>query len=477
MVVASQSDPRALTLHPDRLFPVEASTRALARELYQEVRELPIISPHGHVPISWIADDLPFTDPTSLLISPDHYVTRMLHANGVPLTDLGVGQGPLTDEASRAAFGRLCEHWSDFRGTPVRYWFENQLVDIFGVDLVPSAQTADQIHDAIAATIADPSFRPRALMERFGIQFLATTDDPCDDLADHARVASDDSFAPRVAPTFRPDRYLEPGRADWNELTDNLAQASGVEIGDWDGWVAAMENRRAHFKAHGAISTDHSHLDLGTQTLEPAELARLFSTARAGAIDQVDADRLRRHMVTEMARMACDDGLTMTLHPGVARNHHTPTFERYGTDVGCDIPVQIEATRALQPLLNRYGTHPNLNLVLFTLDETVFSREYAPLAGFYPSVYVGAPWWFIDSPEAIRRFRRATTETAGFSRTSGFIDDTRAFCSIPARHDMARRLDCGFLAELVADHRLTESEAAESAVQLVVHQPTRVFKL
>lgn len=467
----------SLTLHPDRLLPVDPTTRAIARELYQQVVDLPIISPHGHVPAEWIADDTSFGDPASLLITPDHYVNRMLHANGVELSELGVAQGPLDEAAARHAFRRLCEHWTDFRGTPVAYWLSNQFVDIFGVDVVPSAATADQIYDTIAAVIAQPDFRPRALMDRFKISFMATTDDPCDDLAAHARIAADASFAPRVVPTFRPDKYLEPARADWNESIDTLARVSGIEIGDYAGWVAAMENRRAHFRAHGAVSADHSHADLGTERLDDGELASIFAAARAGQVSTEDATRLRRHMVNEMARMSCDDGLTMTLHPGVARSHHAPTLARYGTDVGADIPIAIEATRSLQPLLNAYGTHPNLNLVLFTLDETVFSREYAPLAGFYPSVYVGVPWWFIDAPDAIRRFRRATTETAGFSRTSGFIDDTRAFCSIPTRHDMARRLDCGFLAELVAEHRLTADEAAESAVQLVVDQPTRVFKL
>ncbi|MGJ6981466.1 glucuronate isomerase [Aestuariimicrobium soli] len=467
----------SLELHPDRLFPAEPTTRDVARRLYDQVKGLPIISPHGHVPPVWIADDVPFSDPTSLLITPDHYVNRMMHANGVELSTLGVNQGELDEAASRAAFRALCEHWTDYRGTPVKYWLEDELVSIFGVDVVPSAETADQIYDTIAAWIARDSSKPRALMDSFDIQFMATTDDPCDDLVHHQKIAADASFTRRVVPTFRPDKYLEPFRPDWNELTDNLARVSGVDISSYAGWVEAMENRRAFFKANGAVSTDHSHADLGTIILPSDEAERLFQLARAGRIGEDEATVLRRHMLTEQARMASEDGLTMTLHPGVARNHHQPTFETYGADVGCDIPIAVEATRALQPLLNAYGTSKNLNLVLFTLDETVFSREFAPLAGFYPSVYVGVPWWFIDAPDAIRRFRKAATETAGFSRTSGFIDDTRAFCSIPARHDMSRRLDCGHLAELVVEHRLTEDDAHEVAHQLVVDQPTRVFKL
>jgi glucuronate isomerase len=238
-----------------------------------------------------------------------------------------------------------------------------------------------------------------------------------------------------------------------------------------------MEDRRAFFREHGAVSTDHSHRDLGTEPLEDGEAERLYGQARAGAISTLDGDRLRRHMVCEMVRMATEDGLTMTLHPAVHRNHHPGTFERFGADVGADIPLAVEVTRALAPALARHGTDPNLTLVVFTIDETVYSRELAPLAGFYPSVRIGVPWWFIDAPESIKRFRSAVTESAGFTRTSGFIDDTRAFLSIPARHDMARRLDCGFLAGLVAEHRLTEDEALETAHYLVATQPTEVFGL
>ncbi|GMA18752.1 hypothetical protein GCM10025862_07730 [Arsenicicoccus piscis] len=280
-----------------------------------------------------------------------------------------------------------------------------------------------------------------------------------------------------VVPTFRPDRYLEPGRADWVHLVDRLGAVSGESVDDYAGFIAALENRRAYFKAHCAVSTDHSHADLGTERLEQREAERLYAEARAGTITAEQADALRRHLVWEMVRMATEDGLTMTVHPAVARNHLTPTFERFGADVGCDIPIALEVTRALQPALVDFGTHPNLHLVLFTLDETVFSREIAPLAGFYPSVYAGVPWWFLDAPDAIKRFRLAVTETAGFTRTSGFIDDTRAFCSIPARHDMSRRLDACHLADLVVEHRLEEDEALETIHALVADNPRKVFKL
>jgi glucuronate isomerase len=466
-----------LELHPDRLFPADSATRAIARRLYAEVHDLPIISPHGHVPAEWIAYDMPFGDPTSLLISPDHYVTRLLHANGVPLADLGVGGTPLTDDQSRNAWRALCTHWSAFRGTPSRYWMESELGDIFGVTVRPSTATADAIYDQVNDVLQQPDFRPRALLKRFGIEVLATTDDPCDDLDAHASIRNDATVETRVLPTFRPDRYLEPGRSDWPTLVEALGSATDLDTGHYQGFIAALEARRQYFIAHGATSADHSHADVGTAPLAQADAEQIFGAALAGGATPDQTTALRRHLLLEMARMSVEDGLVMTLHPGVYRNHHTPTTNRFGADVGCDIPIGMEFTRALQPMLERYGTADGFHLVLFTMDETVYSREIAPLAGFYPSVYVGAPWWFLDAPGAIRRFRDAVTESAGFGRTSGFIDDTRAFCSIPARHDMSRRLDCGYLAELVATHRLDEDEALAVATDLVTTTPKTVFKL
>jgi glucuronate isomerase len=348
---------------------------------------------------------------------------------------------------------------------------------VFGIAERPSTQNADELFDRIAQCLARDEFRPRALFRQFGIEVLATTDDPCDDLSAHAALRADPTWTGRVIPTFRPDRYLDPSARNWPAAVTALEAASGIDTGTYTGYLAALEERRRHFVEHGAVSTDHSYPDVRTDPLEPADAARIFTAARAGQASPAEAVAFRRHMLGEMARMSCEDGLVMTLHPGVCRNHHTPTFDEFGPDSGSDIPVQVEFTRALQPLLARYGTHPNLHLVLFTLDETTFSREIAPLAGFYPSVYAGAPWWFLDAPDAIRRYRSAVTETIGFSRTSGFIDDTRAFCSIPARHDMSRRIDAGYLAGLVAEHRLDEDEAFETAHALVVDNPRSVFKL
>jgi glucuronate isomerase len=467
-----------LRLHPDRLLPPEPAVRAVARRLYDAVRDLPILSPHGHVDPRLLLDNQPFADPASLFVTPDHYVTRLLHASGVPLDALGVGRGPLPEAEARQVWRLLCGHWDAYRGTPVRFWLEAELAGIFDVSVRPSAETADAIYDQVADRLTkEDDYRPRALYDRFRIQVLATTDDPADDLSAHAALAADPTWPGRVVPTFRPDRYLEPAQPGWGDAVARLGQAADLDTGDYAGFVAAMEARRRHFVEHGAVSADHSHLDVRTDPLEPAEATRIYRAALAGEAAEAEATALRRHLLLEMARMSCDDGLVMTLHPGVRRGHHGPTTARFGPDTGNDIPVPVEFTGALRPLLDRYGTHPGFHLVVFTLDETVFSRELAPLAGFYPSVYVGVPWWFLDAPHATRRFRAAVTETAGLSRTSGFVDDTRAFCSIPARHDMSRRVDAGWLAELVAEHQLDEEEATEAALDLVSGRPREVFKL
>ena len=467
----------ALAPHSDRLLPADPAVRGIARRLYEAVRDLPIISPHGHVDPQILLDDEPFRDPATLLVTPDHYVTRLLHATGVPLDALGVGQGSLTEDRAREAWRLLCSHWPVFRGTPMRYWLDSELADIFDVTVRPSAGTADAIYDQVAERLARPGYRPRALYERFRISVLATTDDPASDLSAHAALEAEDAWSGRVVPTFRPDRYLEAGRSGWAGLIGLLGRAADVDTGSYAGWVTAMERRRQYFVEHGAVSADHSHDDIRTEPLHAAQADRIYTAALAGEATDAETVALRRHMLLEMARMSCDDGLVMTLHPGVRRNHHGPTSEKFGADVGADIPIRVEFTDALRPLLERFGTNPNLHLVVFTVDETVFSRDLGPLAGFYPSVYVGVPWWFLDAPDAVRRFREAVTESAGFTRTSGFVDDTRAFCSIPARHDMSRRLDSGYLARLVAEHRIDEDEAFDTAVELVTRLPREVFKL
>ncbi|MCW2542414.1 MAG: Glucuronate isomerase [Frankiales bacterium] len=469
--------PVPLNPHPDRLFPPDPAVRSIARRIYGQIEALPILSPHGHVDARILLDDEPFADPASLLVTPDHYVTRLLHASGVPLAELGVAQGRLSEGQARTAWRALCSNWSVFRGTPVRSWFDTELSAIFGVTERPSAENADALYDQIAECLRDQSFRPRALYRRFNLDVLATTDDPADDLAAHAALRADPAWAGRVIPTFRPDRYLEAARPDWTSALAALSNAADIDTGSYAGYLQALASRRRFFLANGATSSDHSHLDVRTEPLEPAQADRIYRAALAGTASLAESTAFRRHMLFEMARMATEDGLVMTLHPAIRRDHHGPTAAVYGSDTGHDIPIRAEFTRSLQPLLERFGTAAGFQLVLFTTDETVFSREIAPLAGFYPSVYAGAPWWFLDSPEAIRRYRSAVTEIAGFSRTSGFVDDTRAFCSIPARHDLARRVDAGYLAGLVADHRLDEDEAVDTARAMVLDNPRKAFKL
>ena len=473
------TDPTARwALHPARALPADPVTRPVARQILDATQHLPIVSMHGHVDAGLLARDEPFGDPASLLVVPDHYLVRMLVSQGVPHDALGVPRrdGCPVETDPREIWRTFAAHWHLFRGTPTRFWLEHVLVDILGVEERLSAATADAAYDTIAARLAEPGFRPLALLDRYDIEIIATTDPAWASLTDHADLAAR-GWGERVVPTFRPDAVLHPDRPGWAQDVERLGAAAGTSTSTYRGWVAAMADRRAWFRAHGAVSADHSHEDVGTAPLDDAEAERLYARALAGTVTPAGAVALRRHMLLEMAHLSTQDGLTMTLHPGVRRNHHGPTAARFGPDTGHDIPLPGAFTDHLRPLLERFGTHPDLRVVLFTLDESVTSRELAPLAGFYPSVYVGAPWWFLDAPASIRRWRESVTEIAGLSRTSGFIDDTRALLSIPARHDMARRLDAGFLAGLVAEHRLDEDEAADALVDLVVGRPAEVFRL
>jgi glucuronate isomerase len=306
---------------------------------------------------------------------------------------------------------------------------------------------------------------------------LATTDDPLDSLASHKAIAQDPTFHGRVLPTFRPDAYLNVAHPEWQANVDRLIAAAGDGGTGYAGYLTALQNRRRYFVEHGAVSADHGVRTPATLKLDDGAAAKLFDRARAGRATAQDRDDFEAHMMYQMARMSVEDGLVMTIHPGSYRNHHQPTFNAYGADTGHDIPFAVNYTEAIRPLLQDFGTAKDFHLVLFTLDETVFSRELAPLAGFYPSVFLGAPWWFLDAPDAMLRFRSAVTETAGFSRSSGFIDDTRAFCSIPARHDASRRIEASFLARLVAEHRVSEERAHKLIVDIVDGSPRRVFKL
>ncbi|WP_433862688.1 glucuronate isomerase [Streptomyces sp. L7] len=371
----------------------------------------------------------------------------------------------------------LCQHWDVFLGTPVRFWFESEFSEVFGLTEQPSAANADALYDQLSATLASPEFRPRALFDRFRIAVLATTDDPADDLEAHARLAADPGFTGRVVPTFRADRYMHPGETDWAARLDRLAARADVDTASYAGLLEALRIRRAAFAAAGGTATDTGVIDTGSEPLDEAEASRIHRAALDGAVTAAEAVAYRRNLLYRLAEMAADDGLVMQLHPGVHRNHHRPTFDAYGPDTGHDLPAVGSFTEPLTPILRDFGTNPTFRLVLFTVDETTFSREIAPLAGFYPSVYAGAPWWFLDTPAAILRYRRAITDSAGFTKTSGFIDDTRAFCSIPARHDMSRRVDASFLASLVVTHQLAEEDAFALAHRLVDGIPRATFRL
>jgi glucuronate isomerase len=465
----------------DLLFPAEPIQREIARELYAYARDLPIISPHGHVDPGILADDTPFPDPAQLIIVPDHYLTRMLLSQGIPPQQLGVAttDGGEVETDGRTIWRRFAECWHLFRGTPSRLWLEQTFREVFDVDLALGPGTADEVYDRLAARLAEPEFRPRALFERFNIEVLATTESPLDDLARHAKLAADGWGGPggRVITTFRPDDLVDMEWDGWAARVAQLGELTGRDTSVFPSFLAALRERREAFIGAGATSSDHGHPTAQTLILDPADAAALFRRGLRGEAGADDAEAFRAHMLVEFARMSLDDGLVMQLHPGAVRNHNRWLHTNHGRDVGGDIPQATDYTHGLRPLLDAYGNDPRLRLVVYTLDEDTFTRELAPLAGGYAAVFLGAPWWFLDSPEVLRRFREAVTETAGFYNTAGFVDDTRAFCSIPVRHDVSRRIDAGFLARLVAEHRLPMDEAAETIVDLAYRLPKRVFRL
>ena len=461
-------------LHEDRLFPAEEGTRAIARRLYEGIRDLPIISPHGHTQAAWFAQNKPFADPVTLFVQPDHYVFRMLYSQGITLEELEIGKAHVADP--RKVWRIFASNYYLFRGTPTRLWLDHAFEKLFGLTERLSASTADHYYDVIEAKLATAEFLPRALYERFGIEVLATTDSPLDSLADHAAIRASD-WKGRIVPTFRPDSVVDPDFPGFRAGIDALAKLTGENTTSWSGYLRALTARRQFFKTLGATATDHGHLTAQTANLSPGAASRLYSAVLAGTADAGEKELFRAQMLTEMARMSLEDGLVMQIHPGSVRNHNAQILARYGRDMGADIPQPTGYVDALRPLLDRFGNEPGLSIILFTLDETAYSRELAPLAGHYPCLKLGPPWWFQDSPEGMRRFREQATETAGFYNTVGFNDDTRAFLSIPARHDVGRRMDAGFLARLVAEHRIDEDEAVELAHELTVGLVKKAYKL
>jgi glucuronate isomerase len=461
-------------LHEDRLFPTDNNTRAIARRLYQGIRDLPIVSPHGHTQAGWFVDNQSFPDPVALFVQPDHYIFRMLYSQGISLEDLEIGKTPIKEP--RKVWRIFASNYYLFRGTPSRLWLDFAFQQQFGLSERLSATTADLYYDTIEAKLASPEFLPRTLYERFQIEVIATTDSPLDSLSDHAAIRNS-GWKGRILPTFRPDPIVDPAFPGFATGIEKLGAMTGEDTASWQGYLRALEERRQFFKSLGATATDHGHPTAQTADLSEAEAEWLFGKVLAGEADAGQQELFRAQMLTEMARMSLEDGLVMQIHPGSVRNHNAQLFAQYGRDMGADIPGPTGYVQALRPLLNRFGNEPGLTLIVFTLDETTYSRELGPLAGHYPCLRLGPPWWFHDSPEGMRRFREMATETAGFYNTVGFNDDTRAFLSIPARHDVARRIDAGFLARLVAEHSIDEDEAVELAQDLTVGLVRRTYKL
>ncbi len=468
----------ASLVHPDVLFPTDSSARSIARALYQTVADLPIISPHGHTDPRWYALDEAFPDPAQLLIVPDHYIFRMLFSQGIRLEDLGVRR---IDESTVQTDGRriwkiFAQNYFLFRATPTRLWMDYVLSSLFGVQERLDATTADNIYDQISEKLHQPEYRPRALFKRFNIEVIATTEGALDDLRWH-KMIRDSDWGGRVVTAYRPDAVVDPDFEGFADNVDQLGDITGEDTGTWQGYLVAHRKRREYFKLFGATSSDHGHITADTANLDPSAAASLFDKVRTHKADPVERQLFRAQMLTEMAKMSLDDGLVLQIHPGSQRNHSPSVLARHGRDMGFDIPRRTDYVSALKPLLDAVGLEPDLTVVLFTLDETSYSRELAPLAGVYPALRLGPAWWFHDSPEGMRRFREMTTETAGFYNTVGFNDDTRAFPSIPARHDIARRVDCAFLARLVAEHRLREEEAFELAGELAYTLAKNAYRL
>lgn len=465
-------------LHPDRLFPADPASRDIARALYAEVRGLPIVSPHGHTDPAWYATDAAFPDPAQLFVTPDHYVFRMLASQGVQLEALGVprADGGPTETDGRKIWNLFAANYHLFRGTPSRMWLDHAFETIFGFDQRLSAATADAYYDSIAEALQTPAFRPRVLFQRFNIEVIATTDSALDDLSHHQTIR-DSGWTGRVVPTYRPDAVVDPDFPGFAANIARLGEITGEDTQSWQGYLTAHRKRRAFFKSMGATASDHGHATARTEDLSVQDASALFARILTGQASADDADAFRGQMLTEMARMSLEDGLVLQLHPGSRRNHHAGILRQFGRDKGFDIPGRTDYVAALRPLLNAMGMEPGLTIILFTLDETAYARELAPLAGVYPALKLGPAWWFHDSPEGMRRFREMTTETAGFYNTVGFNDDTRAFLSIPARHDMARRVDCAWLADLVTTGRLDREEAFELAPQLAYGLAKAAYKL
>jgi len=462
----------------DRLFPTDEQTHGLSRSLYASIKDLPIISPHGHCEPSWFSKNKRFPDPAQLFVVPDHYVFRMLISQGFTLSELGVNpiDGSKFEKDPKEIWRRFSENYYLFRGTPTAIWLDYSFEKVFGISEPLTADTSEFYYNHIEEKLSQPEYFPQALFAKFNIEVLATTDSAISDLSQHIEMKNS-NWGGRVIPTYRPDSVVDPQAREFKKNISKLAEITNEDTSSWDGYLKAHRSRRLFFKEMGATATDHGHPSARTENLSYKEAEQLFKRVLAEDFNSEDADQFRGQMLTEMAKMSCEDGLVMQIHPGARRNHSQKIFRQFGLDKGFDIPGRTDYVSALKPLLDEVGLRTDLTIILFTLDETSYSRELAPMAGVYPALKLGPPWWFFDSYEGMKRFRESTTETCGFYNTVGFNDDTRAFCSIPARHDVARRVDCAYLAELVSSGRLRENEAHEVAYDLAYGLAKNAYKL
>ena len=452
-----------MKLSRERYFSPEPGQRRVAMALYESVAGLPLVCPHGHVDPRLFAEaDYHFGSPTELLLIPDHYIFRMLYSQGVDMAALGVPQKDGTAEPTdhRRAWQLFADHFYLFRGTPTGIWLRDELAEVFGIEEALDGRNAQTIYDQIDEKLKSPEFRPRQLYERFNIEVLCTTDGATDTL-EHHRAIRESGWGGRILPTFRPDSVVNVDTENWGDHIAALSEVSGVAVIDYRSFIEALEQRRRFFKQMGALATDHAALTAYTTHLSEEEAEAIFQRALRGEATTADAAEFTGNMLVEMARMSVEDGLVMQLHIGAYRNHNPLIFERFGRDMGADIPVAAEFTRNLRPLLERFGNDPRLGLILFNLDEATYSRELAPLAGHYPAVKLGPPWWFFDSLNGIRRYFDRVVETAGIYNTAGFNDDTRAFLSIPARHDLWRRASADWVAGLVVRDIVDEEAGVE----------------
>lgn len=466
-----------LSLCSDRLFSSNDKERGIARELYSAIKDLPIISPHGHTDPSWFSRNENFSNATELLLSPDHYVFRMLYSQGIDLDALYVSDkdGNYNGDP-RKAWHLFAQNYFLFAGTASQEWLNHVFAEVFGFDVVLGEKTADLYYDRINEMLARDEFKPRALYERFNIEVLSTTESPIDELVHHKQII-ESGWKGRVISAYRPDNVVDALRDDFKEAMVIFGKLSGENLDNFASYLRAHQNRRAYFKSLGVTSTDHGHATALTADLTPSECEALYQKIICDKFSAKDAELFGAQMLTEFAKMSIEDGLTMQIHAGAYRNHNLKVFEKYGRDKGGDLPSATEYVNALKPLLDKYGNEKDLTIILFTLDETVYSRELGPMAGHYPALKLGPAWWFNDCPEGMMRFREQTTPTAGFYNTVGFNDDTRAFLSIPARHDMARRIDARYLASLVATSRISLEQGHNIIKDLTYKLPKQAYKL